>query len=71
MMAINAKKVAKPISPGHSRIAPRAHVTPANEQERAQVKELAEAVQEVTQKAVEIACMDHRKLMLCSGTTIF
>jgi transposase len=35
-----------------------AHVTPANEQERAQVKELAEAVQEVTQNSVEIAYVD-------------
>jgi hypothetical protein len=32
-----------------------AHVTPANEQERAQVKELAQAVQEVTQNSVEVA----------------
>ena len=35
-----------------------AHVTPANEQERAQVKELAEAVQEATQSSVEIAYVD-------------
>lgn len=35
-----------------------AHVTPANEQERAQVKELAEAVQEATQNSVEIAYVD-------------
>src|SRR5574342_1412893 len=35
-----------------------AHVTPANEQERAQVKELAEAVQEVTQRSVEVAFVD-------------
>lgn len=35
-----------------------AHVTPANEQERAQVKELAKAVQEVTQNSVEIAYVD-------------
>jgi transposase len=35
-----------------------AHVTPANEQERAQVKELAEAVQEVTQNSVEVAFVD-------------
>jgi transposase len=35
-----------------------AHVTPANEQERARVKELAEAVQEVTQRLVEIAFVD-------------
>src|SRR6266508_1405948 len=34
------------------------HVTPANEQERAQVKELAEAVQEVTQNSVEVAFVD-------------
>jgi transposase len=34
------------------------HVTPANEQERAQVKELAEAVQEVTQNSVEVAYVD-------------
>jgi len=34
------------------------HVTPANEQERAQVKELAEAVQEVTSQNVEIAFVD-------------
>jgi len=35
-----------------------AHVTPANEQERAQVQELAEAVQEATQHSVEIAYVD-------------
>lgn len=35
-----------------------AHVTPANEQERAQVQELAEAVQEATQGSVEIAYVD-------------
>ncbi len=35
-----------------------AHVTPANEQERAQVKELAQAVQEVTQNSVEVAFLD-------------
>lgn len=35
-----------------------AHVTPANEQERAQVQELAEAVQAVTQNSVEIAYVD-------------
>jgi transposase len=35
-----------------------AHVTPANEQERAQVKELAGAVQEVTQNSVEVAFVD-------------
>jgi transposase len=35
-----------------------AHVTPANEQERAQVKALAEAVQEVTQQSVEVAFVD-------------
>lgn len=35
-----------------------AHVTPANEQERAQVKELAAAVQEATQNSVEIAYVD-------------
>ena len=35
-----------------------AHVTPANEQERAQVKELAQAVQEVTQNSVEVAFVD-------------
>ena len=35
-----------------------AHVTPANEQERAQVKELAEAVQEVTQQSVQVAFVD-------------
>jgi len=34
-----------------------AHVTPANEQERAQIKELAETVQEVTHNSVEIACV--------------
>lgn len=32
-----------------------AHVTPANEQERAQVKELSEAVQEATQQSVKAA----------------
>jgi len=35
-----------------------AHVTPANEQERVQVKELAEAVQEVTHDSVEVAFVD-------------
>lgn len=35
-----------------------AHVTPANEQERAQVQELAKAVQEATQDSVEIAYVD-------------
>lgn len=35
-----------------------AHVTPANEQERAQVKELAQSVQEVTQNSVEVAFVD-------------
>ncbi len=35
-----------------------AHVTPANEQERAQVKELAQAVQDVTQNTVEVAFVD-------------
>lgn len=35
-----------------------AHVTPANEQERAQVKELAEAVQAATHDSVEIAYVD-------------
>ena len=35
-----------------------AHVTPANEQERAQVKELAARVQEVTGENVEIAYVD-------------
>jgi transposase len=35
-----------------------AHVTAANEQERAQVKELAQAVQEVTQNSVEVAFAD-------------
>lgn len=35
-----------------------AHVTPANEQERAQVKQLAEEVQEVTQHSVEVAFVD-------------
>lgn len=35
-----------------------AHVTPANEQERAQVKELAEAVQDVTHNAVEVVFVD-------------
>lgn len=34
------------------------HVTPANEQERAQVKELAEDVQEVTGGSVEVAFVD-------------
>src|SRR5450759_3570712 len=34
------------------------HVTPANEQERAQVEELAEAVQEVTNEHVELAYVD-------------
>jgi transposase len=35
-----------------------AHVTPANEQERAQVKQLAEEVQAVTQNSVEVAFVD-------------
>jgi transposase len=35
-----------------------AHVTPANEQERAQVKELSEAVQAATQQSVEVAFVD-------------
>jgi transposase len=35
-----------------------AHVTPANEPERAQVKKLAEAMQEVTQISVEVAFID-------------
>jgi len=35
-----------------------AYVTPANEQERAQVKELAKAVQEVTQNSVKVAFVD-------------
>lgn len=35
-----------------------AHVTPANEQERAQVKQLAQDVQEVTQHSVEVAFVD-------------
>ena len=34
------------------------HVTPANEQERAQVNELAQAVQEVTGQSVEVAFVD-------------
>ena len=34
------------------------HVTPANEQERAQVEELARAVQEVTKEHVELAYVD-------------
>ncbi len=34
------------------------HVTPANEQERAQVEELAQAVQEVTGQHVELAYVD-------------
>ena len=35
-----------------------AHVTPANEQERAQVKPLAKDVQEVTQNSVKVAFVD-------------
>ena len=35
-----------------------AHVTPAKEQERAQVRELAQAVQEVTHNSVEVAFVD-------------
>lgn len=35
-----------------------AHVTPANEQERAQVKKLAQEVQDVTQNSVEVAFVD-------------
>jgi hypothetical protein len=34
------------------------HVTPSNEQERAQVKQLAEEVQAVTLKSVEVAFVD-------------
>jgi transposase len=34
------------------------HVTPANEQDRAQVEELARQVQEVTQQSVEVAFVD-------------
>lgn len=34
------------------------HATPANEQDRARVAKLAEAVQEVTSKHVEVACVD-------------
>jgi len=34
------------------------HVTPANEQERAQVGELAAQVQEATGESVEVACVD-------------
>lgn len=34
------------------------HVTPANEQERAQVEELAKAVQEVTGEQIELAYVD-------------
>lgn len=34
---------------------PVAHVTPANQQEHARVRELAEAVQDVTQQSVEAA----------------
>jgi len=35
-----------------------AYVTPVNEQERAQVTELAEAVQEVTHNSVEVVFVD-------------
>jgi transposase len=35
-----------------------AHVTPANEQERAQVQKLAEEIQEVTQNSVQVAFVD-------------
>jgi transposase len=35
-----------------------AHVTPANEQDRAQVAHLAQAVQEVTEQSVEVAFVD-------------
>jgi transposase len=34
------------------------YVTPANEQDRAQVQELAQQVQEVTEQAVEVAFVD-------------
>ncbi len=34
------------------------HVTPADEQDRAQVEELAEAVQEATSESVELAYLD-------------
>lgn len=36
------------------------HVTPANEQERAQVAELAAQVQEATEQSVTLAYVDHR-----------
>src|SRR4051812_3548925 len=36
------------------------HVTPANEQDRAQVEELAEAVQEATGESVEVAYVLHQ-----------
>jgi transposase len=36
-----------------------AHVTPAHEQERAQVSEMAQQVQDVTQPSVEVALVDH------------
>jgi hypothetical protein len=35
-----------------------AHTTPVNEQEHAQVKELANAMQEATQNSVEVAFVD-------------
>jgi len=34
------------------------HVTPANEQERAQVQELAERVQQITDNAIQVAYVD-------------
>jgi transposase len=39
-----------------------AHVTPANEQERAQVKELAEAVQEATQQSQDFRLYGHESM---------
>lgn len=35
-----------------------AHVSPANQQERTQVKELTEAIQDVTQQSMEVAFVD-------------
>ena len=58
-MGTNAEKEAKSIWPWIPLgLLLAAQVTPANEQERAQVKELAEAVQEVTQNSVEVAFVD-------------
>jgi hypothetical protein len=46
-------------------------VTPANEQEHAHFKELAEAVQEATEQSVELAYVDQVLAMLMSAVMVF